>query len=45
MIKRLKRGKSPGIDGILAKMIKDGGDLLESCLLWLLDCMLVKSFP
>ena len=24
-IKRLKRGKSPGIDGILADMIKDGG--------------------
>ena len=38
-IKRTKRGKGPGlglgIDGILAEMIKDGDDLLESCLLLL----------
>ena len=26
-IKRLKHGKSPGIDGVLADMIKDGDDL------------------
>ena len=32
-IKRLKHGKSPGIDGILADMIKDDGDLLKECLL------------
>ena len=44
-IKRLKRGKSPGVDGILAEMIKDGGDLLETCLLWLFNCMLASHFP
>ena len=44
-IKRLKRGRSPGIDGILAEMIKDGGDLLETCLLWLFNCMLASHFP
>ena len=27
-IKRLKRGKCPGIDGILADMINHGGDLV-----------------
>ena len=45
MIKRLKPGKSPGIDRILAEMIKDGGDVLESCLLWLFNCMLASHFP
>jgi len=44
-IKRLKRGKSPGIDGILADMIKDGGDLVQQCLLWLVNCMLASHFP
>ena len=44
-IKRLKHGKSPGIDGILADMIKDGGDLVQQCLLWLLSCMLASHFP
>ena len=44
-IKRLKRGKSPGIDGILADMIKDGGDLVQECLLWLFNCMLASHFP
>jgi len=44
-IKRLKRGKSPGIDGILADMIKDGGDLVQQCLLWLFNCMLASHFP
>ncbi len=44
-IKRLKRGKSPGIDGILADMIKDGGDLVQQCLLWLFSCMLASHFP
>ena len=44
-IKRLKRDKSPGIDGILADMIKDGGDLVQQCLLWLLNCMLASHFP
>ena len=28
-IKRSKRGKSPGIEDILADMIKDGGDSLK----------------
>ena len=32
-IKRLKRNKSAGIDGILSEMIKDGGEVLHSCLL------------
>ena len=44
-IKRLKRGKSPGIDGIVADMIKDGGDLLKQCLLWFFNCMLAGHFP
>ncbi len=44
-IKRLKRGKSPGIDGVLAGMIKDGGDLVKHSLLWLFNCMLAGHFP
>ena len=44
-IKRLKRGKSPGIDGILADMIIDDGDLVQSCLLWMFNCMLAGHFP
>ena len=39
-IKRLKRGKSPGIDGILPDMIKDGGELVKQSLLWLFSCCL-----
>ncbi len=39
-IKRLQCGKSPGIDGIVADMIKDGGDLVKECLLWLFNRML-----
>ena len=27
-IKRLKRNKSPSIDGVLSEMLKDGGDVL-----------------
>ncbi len=38
-------GKSPGIDGIVADMIKDGGDLVNEFLLWLFNCMLVSHFP
>ena len=44
-IKRLKHGKSPGNDGVLADMIKDGGSLLKECLLWLFNCMLASHFP
>ena len=44
-IKRLKPGKSLGIDGVLADMIKDGGDLVKQSLLWLLNCMLAGHFP
>jgi len=29
-IKKLKRGKSPGIDGVSADMVIDGGDLLHT---------------
>ena len=42
-IKRLKQGKSPGNDGILADMIEDGGDLVQQCLLWLFNCMLAST--
>ena len=34
-IKRLQRGKIPDIDGVVADMTKDGGDLVNECLLWL----------
>ena len=46
-IKRLKRSKSPGIDGVLAEMITDGGDLLETRLLWLFNELhaACQSFP
>ena len=44
-IKQLKRGKSPGIDGILPDMIKDGGELVKQSLLWLFNCMLAGHFP
>ena len=44
-IKRLKRCKSPGNDGILADMIKDGGDFMQQYLLWLFNCMLASHFP
>ena len=37
--------KAPGIDGILADMLKDGGDLVQECLLWLFNCMLASHFP
>ena len=32
-IRGLKRNKSPGIDGVLSEMIKDGGAVLHNCLL------------
>ena len=44
-IRKLQRGKSPGIDGVCAGMIKDGGDLLHSCLLALFNRMLASHFP
>ena len=44
-IKRLEGGKSLGIDGVLADMIKDGGSLLKECLLWLFKCILASHFP
>ena len=44
-IKRLKRGKSPGMDGVLQDMIKDGGELVKQSLLWLFNCMLAGHFP
>ena len=43
-IKRLKRGKNLGIDGILPDMIKDGGELMKQSLLWLFNCMLAGLF-
>ena len=44
-IKKLKRGKSSGMDGLLAEMIKDGGDMLQNCILCLCNCMLASHFP
>ena len=44
-IRKLKRGKSSGMDGLLAEMIKDGGDVLQSCILCLFNCMLASHFP
>jgi len=44
-IKKLKRGKSPGIDGVSADMVIDGGDLLHDCLLQLFNRMLATSCP
>ena len=44
-IKRSKRNKSPGIDGILSEMIKDGGDVLHNCLLVIFNLMLTNHFP
>ncbi len=44
-IKKLKRSKSPGIDGVSADMVIDGGDLLHECLLRLFNRMLATSFP
>ena len=44
-IKRLQRGMSPGIDAVCAEMIKDGGELLHTCLLELFNRMLMSHFP
>ncbi len=44
-IKRLKRNKSAGIDGILSEMVKDGSEVLHSCLLVIFNLMLVSHFP
>ena len=41
-IKKQKRGKSSDIDGIVVEMIKDGGELLQRCILWLFNCMLAS---
>ena len=42
-VQELKRGKSPGIDGVSADMVIDGGDLLHDCLLQLFNRMLATS--
>ena len=44
-IKRLKRNKSPGIDGVLFEMVKTGGDVLHNCLLVIFNLMLVNHVP
>ena len=41
-IRRLNRNKSAGIDGVLSEMIKDGGEVLHSCLL--VNLMVVSHF-
>ena len=43
-IKRLKRNKSPGIDGVLSEIIKDGGDVLHDCLCVIFNLMLANHF-
>ena len=43
-IKRLKRNKSPSIDGVLSEMLKDGGDVLHDCLLVIFNLMLTNHF-
>ena len=42
---RLKRSESPGIDGVLSEMIKDGGDMLHDCLLAIFNLVLANHFP
>ena len=42
-IKQTKRGKSPGTDGILADIIKDGGGLVKQS--FRVNCMLAGHFP
>ena len=44
-IRRLKRNKPPGIDGVLSEMIKDDGDVLHNCLLVIFNLMLANHFP
>jgi len=44
-IKRLKRNKSADIYGILSEMVKNGGEVLHSCLLIIFNLMLVTHFP
>ncbi len=44
-IKRLKRNKSADIYGILSEMVKNGGEVLHSCLLIIFKLMLVTYFP
>ena len=43
-IRRLKRNKSPGIDGVLSGVIKDGSDVLHNCLLVIFNLMLANHF-
>ena len=44
-IKKLKHGKSPGLDDVSADMVIDADDLLHDCLLQLFKRMLATSFP
>ena len=44
-IKRLKRDKSAGIDGILSEMAKDGFEVLHSGFLVNFNLMLAGHFP
>ena len=43
--KHLKRNRSPGIDGVLSEMLKDGGDVVHNCLLVIFNLMLTIHFP
>ena len=44
-IKRLKRNKSHGVDGVLDEMLKVGGDVLRNCLLVIFNSMLTNHIP
>ena len=41
-IKRLKCNKSPGVDGVLSEMLKDGGDILRNCIFVIFNLMLTN---
>ena len=44
-VEKLRRGKSPGINGVSADMVINGGDLLHDCILQLFNRMLATQFP
>ena len=37
--------QSPGIDGVLSEMLKDGGGVSHNCLLVIFNLMLTNYFP
>ena len=41
----MKLNKSDGVEGILSEVVKDGGEILHSCLFTIFNLMLVSHFP